>query len=170
MWDTNRPAWSLNGTGPDGGYEEAVFTERALSVIAHHPASVPLYLYYALHTSCIGVKRPDDEGGVPGSAEALQPPRRFYDALRFIDNEDRRRNHAMVAFMDEAVANISSALKVRGLWDRCLLIWQVRQTSSPVSCVRSCVVWANFGLQMEQLRRPPAVPDCSTNHGVCPLP
>ena len=51
MWDTDRPARTLNGTGPDGGYEEAVFTERALAIISHHPLTSPLYMYYALHTS-----------------------------------------------------------------------------------------------------------------------
>lgn len=54
----------LNGTGAEGGYEEALFAERALSIIGEHPVTSPLYLYYALHTSCVGVKRP---GGDPGN-------------------------------------------------------------------------------------------------------
>lgn len=78
------------------GYEEALFNARALSIIRQHPVSRPLYLYYALHTSCVGVKRPGDTGGVPGKPEALQAPAQFYDRLHFIDNEDRRKNHAMV--------------------------------------------------------------------------
>jgi len=78
------------------GYEESLFNARALSIIRQHPVSRPLYLYYALHTSCVGVKRPGDTGGVPGKPEALQAPAQFYDRLHFIDNEDRRKNHAMV--------------------------------------------------------------------------
>lgn len=54
------------------------------------------YLYYALHTSCEGVKRPGNTGGVPNKPEALQAPTRLYDRLHFIDNDDRRKNHAMV--------------------------------------------------------------------------
>lgn len=54
------------------GYEEALFSARALSILHEHPIHTPLYLYYALHTSCVGVKRPGNTGGVPGKAEALQ--------------------------------------------------------------------------------------------------
>ena len=123
MWDTDRPARTLNGTGPDGGYEEAVFTERALAIISHHPLTSPLYMYYALHTSCVGVKRPGDKYGVPGKAEALQAPARFYDQLGFIDNHNRRQNHAMIMLMDESVGRIADALQQRGMWADTLLVW-----------------------------------------------
>ena len=35
----------------------------------------------------------------------------------------RRKNHAMIAFMDESVGNITAALTQRGMWNRTLLVW-----------------------------------------------
>jgi arylsulfatase B len=113
LWDTDHPAVHLNASGPEGGYEEAIFTTRALSIIQEHPADAPLYLYYALHTSCVG-------GWF--KPEVLQAPARFYDQLGFIDNEDRRKNHAMIWFMDEAVGNITDSLRARGMWNSTLLV------------------------------------------------
>jgi arylsulfatase I/J len=110
LWDTEGPATGLNASGPDGGYEERIFTDRALRVIAAHPPALPLFLYYALHTSCVG-------------PHGLQAPARFYEALSFIDDPDRRKNHAMIAFMDEAVGNLTAALHERGLWNNTLLVW-----------------------------------------------
>ena len=76
LWDGDHPARDLNATGPDGGYEERIFTDRALRTIAAHPLPRPFFLYYALHTSCVG-------------PHGLQAPSRFYDALSFIDDDDR---------------------------------------------------------------------------------
>jgi hypothetical protein len=76
LWDGDHPARDLNATGPDGGYEERIFTDRALQTIAAHPLPQPIFMYYALHTSCVG-------------PHGLQAPSRFYDALSFIDDDDR---------------------------------------------------------------------------------
>ena len=59
------------------------------------------------------MKRPGDKYGVPGKAEALQAPARFYDQLSFIDNHNRRQNHAMIMLMDESVGRITDALQQR---------------------------------------------------------
>lgn len=105
------PAYGLNASGVDGGYEEAIFNTRALSIITNHPLPTPLYLYYALHTSCVG-------------PHGLQAPARFYDQLGFIKNEDRRKNHAMIMYMDRVVGNITTAIKARpGMWEKTLLVW-----------------------------------------------
>jgi arylsulfatase B len=42
----------------------------------------------------------------------------------------RRKNHAMVAFMDESVGKITAALTQRGMWNRTLLVWMQRADSS----------------------------------------
>ena len=81
----------------------------------------PFFLYYALHTSCVG-------------PHGLQAPARFYDALAFIDDEDRRKNHAMIAFMDESVGNITRTLKAVGMWPNTLLVF------SSDKCVGATVV------------------------------
>ena len=49
LWATDKPASSLNGTGPDGGYEEGLFKEQILQIIQNHDSSTPLFLYYAAH-------------------------------------------------------------------------------------------------------------------------
>ena len=64
-----------------------------------HDVAVPLFLYYAFHSSCVGY---DAHG--PGG-DALQPDAQFYAAAAFIDHPDRRANHAMVALMDAAVGH-----------------------------------------------------------------
>jgi hypothetical protein len=43
--------------------------------------------------------------------------------LKFIDNVDRRKNHAMVGYMDEVVGNLTDALKHRQMWEMTLLVW-----------------------------------------------
>jgi hypothetical protein len=45
LWLNDHPAHGLNGTG----YEEAMFAERVLGIIAGHDPSVPLFLYYPMH-------------------------------------------------------------------------------------------------------------------------
>ena len=62
--------------------------------------AVPLFLYYAFHSSCVGY---DAHG--PGG-DALQPDAQFYAAAAFIDHPDRRANHAMVALMDADEAQL----------------------------------------------------------------
>ena len=41
LWDTDKPAYNLNGTGPDGNYEEGLFKERILKIINDHDKSSP---------------------------------------------------------------------------------------------------------------------------------
>ena len=48
LWDTDKPATGVNGTGPDN-YEEALFAERLQQVVNSHDTSTPLFLYYAPH-------------------------------------------------------------------------------------------------------------------------
>ena len=48
LWDTNKPASRMNGTGPDK-HEEGLFREHLLKVAEDADASTPLFLYYAPH-------------------------------------------------------------------------------------------------------------------------
>lgn len=108
LWDTDRPAATLNGTG----YEESLFAERAYSILQRHDPSEPLFLYYAFHTSCVGW--PNDE---------LQPDAGYLERFAFIADKDRRANHAMVALMDDVVGNITGLLRAKGMWDNTLVLW-----------------------------------------------
>ena len=84
---------------PAAADEERVFARRAVARVLQHDVAVPLFLYYAFHSSCVGY---DAHG--PGG-DALQPDAQFYAAAAFIDHPDRRANHAMVALMDAAVGH-----------------------------------------------------------------
>jgi arylsulfatase I/J len=105
LWDTDKPATDKNGTGPDK-YEEGLFKEHLLDVVAKHDTSKPLFLYYAPHI----VHTP------------LQVPDSYLQKFSFIDNHDRQYYHAMVNYLDDVVGELVSALKGRGMWDNLLFV------------------------------------------------
>ena len=105
LWDTDKPANTLNGTGPDN-YEEGLFKERILQIINNHDPSTPLFLYYAAHI----VHRP------------YQVPDKYLKKFDFIDEQYRRVYLAMVNYLDDVVGEIVQALKNKGLWDNLLFV------------------------------------------------
>ena len=105
LWDTDKPATGVNGTGPDN-YEEALFAERLQQVVGSRDASTPLFLYYAPHI----VHSP------------YEVPDRYLKKFSFIDDKRRQVYAAMVKYLDDVVGNLTSALKDRGLWDNLLFI------------------------------------------------
>ena len=106
LWDTDKPAYNLNGTGPDGNYEEGLFKERILKIINNHDKSTPLFLYYAAHI----VHKP------------YQVPESYLNKFNFIDEQYRRVYLAMVNYLDDVVGEIVQALKDKGLWDNLLFV------------------------------------------------
>ncbi|KAH8046169.1 sulfuric ester hydrolase [Aureococcus anophagefferens] len=113
LWDGDGPS-HLNGTA----YEELVFRDRVVDVVEAHDAARPLFIYYALHTSCVGY---DPDGTAGGERDSLQPDRAYYDKFSFIDDDDRRANVAMVALMDDVAGDVVGALRTAGLWSTTLL-------------------------------------------------
>ena len=105
LWDTDKPATGVNGTGPDN-YEEALFAERLQQVVSNHDTSTPLFLYYAPHI----VHSP------------YEVPDRYLQKFNFIDYKPRQTYSAMVKYLDDVVGNLTSALKKVGLWDNLLFI------------------------------------------------
>ena len=105
LWDTDKPATGVNGTGPDN-YEEALFAERILQVVKNHDASTPLFLYYAPHI----VHAP------------YEVPERYLEKFSFIDYKPRQTYAAMVKYLDDVVGNLTAALKQRGMRDNLLFI------------------------------------------------
>ena len=105
LWDTDKPATGVNGTGADN-YEEALFAERVLQIVNSHDSSTPLFLYYAPHLI----------------HDPLEVPDRYLDKFKFIDFEPRRTYHAMVKYLDDVVGNLTAALKQQGLWDNLLFV------------------------------------------------
>ncbi|XP_019856107.1 PREDICTED: arylsulfatase B-like isoform X2 [Amphimedon queenslandica] len=105
LWETDKPAHGINGTGPDN-YEEGLFKERVLDVVSNHDPSTPLFLYYAPHI----VHTP------------LQVPDRYLKLFSFINDHDRQYYHAMVNYLDDVVGEITDALKNKGMWDNLLFV------------------------------------------------
>ena len=105
LWDTDKPALKINGTGPDH-YEEGLFKEHILQVVKNHDPTTPLFLYYAPHI----VHTP------------LQVPDSYLSKFSFIDDQDRQYYHAMVSYLDDVVGELVSALKARNMWDNLLFV------------------------------------------------
>ena len=105
LWDTDKPASDLNGTGADH-YEEALFRDRLLQIVSNHDPSTPLFLYYAPHI----VHMP------------YQVPDKYLKKFDFIDDKLRQVYHAMVNYLDDIVGDLVKALKAKGLWDNLLFI------------------------------------------------
>ncbi len=104
LWDTDKPAHGVNGTGEDN-YEEALFRDCVLNAIKNHDVSTPLFLYYAPHI----VHTP------------LEVPDKYVQKFSFIDDQHRQYYHAMVNYLDDVVGEVVAALKDRGMWDN--LLW-----------------------------------------------
>ena len=87
---------------------EFLFKDKALQVLEDHsrdPAR-PLFLYYASHL----VHQPYE---VPSS---------YNDSFSFIQDEERRLYHAMVACLDDVLKDIVDAFRrVSGRWENTLM-------------------------------------------------
>ena len=109
LWLNDHPAHGLNGTG----FEEALFLERVLGLIAGHDPKIPFYLYYPMHL----VHSP------------LCVPAGYLEKFAFIADADDDKNHdrqfvaAMVNYLDDVVGNIAQALKDAGMWEKTLMVW-----------------------------------------------
>nr|XP_061800365.1 arylsulfatase B-like [Nerophis lumbriciformis] len=90
-----------------GHYSTELFSQRAVQIIAKHDPVKPLFLYVALQA----VHAP------------LQVPERYVAPYAFIRDPQRRTYAGMVAAMDEAVGNISLALRKAGLWENAVLVF-----------------------------------------------
>ena len=72
--------------------------QRAKDIIKAHNASNPLFLYMAFQNVHFPV----------------QAPQKYIDKYSFIEDETRRTYAGMVDIMDEAVGNITEAMKDAG--------------------------------------------------------
>lgn len=72
--------------------------QRAEQIIKSHNASTPLFLYMAFQNVHI----------------PLQAPKHYTDKYSFIEDESRRTYAGMVDIMDEAIGNITEAMKDAG--------------------------------------------------------
>ena len=93
--------------------------DKGLEVIANHdPQSAPLFLFYSFHI----VHAP------------YEVPQAWFDRFDFISPTDkhsagcgyaggcRQIYHAMVAYMDSTLGNLTSALQAKGMWENTLMV------------------------------------------------
>ena len=100
LWKTDAPAFGMNGTY--GGY---LYTAEALRVIRAHDSSTPLFMFIAWQNNHPPLQ-------VPAEYVARQKTA----ALRTAVN-------GMTTFLDEAMANVTGALRDAGMWERTLLVF-----------------------------------------------
>eukprot|EP01006_Ploeotia_vitrea_P066649 TRINITY_DN95420_c0_g1_i1.p1 TRINITY_DN95420_c0_g1~~TRINITY_DN95420_c0_g1_i1.p1 ORF type:complete len:540 (-),score=46.26 TRINITY_DN95420_c0_g1_i1:14-1465(-) len=102
-------------TNQDDNYSTHLFTQHATNIIETHDQSKPLFLYLpyeAVHgaASCAG-----KQGGYPNcndpKGDLLQAPQYYIDQQKHIKNIRRRTFAGMVGALDDAVKNITEALK-----------------------------------------------------------
>ena len=128
LWDGQEGAahslWThvANDNGMKNGstYEEKLFRDRFLHVVAQHdPSAAPLFLYYAPHLV----------------HDPLQVPQEYLDMMSIsgggpFDNVtdtsaklmERMTYHAMVKALDDQIANLTAAVRGKNdMWENTLL-------------------------------------------------
>ncbi|XP_070563087.1 arylsulfatase B-like isoform X2 [Ptychodera flava] len=88
-------------------YSTLLYTERAVDIISKHHPEYPLFLYFAIDQP----------------AKGFQVPSKYEDLYPNMENQNIRRYYAKVSLVDEAVRNLTSALKSRGMWEDTMLIF-----------------------------------------------
>lgn len=101
LWNTDQPAYTRNGT-----YGDYTFTEHSVKQIMEHDPSQPLFLYHAAQVA----------------HDPMQAPQRFLDMYDPNVVPDQTE-YAFSSVLDEAFANITQALKTKGMWNNTLLIF-----------------------------------------------
>eukprot|EP01061_Rhynchopus_euleeides_P001316 TRINITY_DN10936_c0_g1_i1.p1 TRINITY_DN10936_c0_g1~~TRINITY_DN10936_c0_g1_i1.p1 ORF type:complete len:546 (+),score=159.94 TRINITY_DN10936_c0_g1_i1:122-1759(+) len=102
LWDTDRPARSLNGTV----YEELIFRDRMLDILHSHNVSQPLFLQYDSKVAHYPLETP------PG----------YQEMFASIEQVNRRVYFAMVRFLDDLLRNVTDTMKSLGMWENTLMV------------------------------------------------
>ncbi|KAL2077265.1 hypothetical protein ACEWY4_026769 [Coilia grayii] len=105
-------AWGRAGT-----YSTQLYARRVRKILAaHDPNAAPLFIFLsfqAVHTP-------------------LQSPRSYIYPYRRLGNVDRRKYAAMVTAVDEAVRNVTAALRKYGYYDNSVIIFSTDNGGQPL--------------------------------------
>uniref|UniRef100_A0A8C7WSJ5 Arylsulfatase family, member J n=1 Tax=Oryzias sinensis TaxID=183150 RepID=A0A8C7WSJ5_9TELE len=114
LYDGEEAAWEQDR----GLYSTVMFTRKAVSILAHHdPRAHPLFLYLAYQA----VHSP------------LQVPARYLERYKGISNLSRRKYAAMVSCLDEAIQNLTLALKRYGYYDNTVIVYSSDNGGQPLA-------------------------------------
>lgn len=100
IWDTDKPGWGMNGT-----YGDYMYVGRCVDTIMEHDTSKPLFYYLAMQCA----------------HSPMQAPDRFLD-LFDKDTTPNQVEYAFSSVIDEGIANVTKALKSKGMWANTLLV------------------------------------------------
>jgi len=100
--DDDEVAIAANGT-----YSTTLIQDRAVKIISNHDESNPLFMYVPFQS-------------VHGPLEVPDIYKNMYDD---VEDEDRRTYLGMVTAMDDAVGNITEALKSSNLYENTIIVW-----------------------------------------------
>ncbi|XP_041480175.1 arylsulfatase B-like [Lytechinus variegatus] len=103
MYYNERIYWKHEGT-----FSTTLYTNRARQIIRKQPRNKPLFLYLAYEAVHTPLNVPDQYS-------------RPYEGI--IGNSKRQKYAGLVNILDEAVKNISEALKYNGLYDNSVIIF-----------------------------------------------
>uniref|UniRef100_A0A3Q2XKH3 Arylsulfatase family member J n=1 Tax=Hippocampus comes TaxID=109280 RepID=A0A3Q2XKH3_HIPCM len=99
-----------------GLYSTLMYTQKAVGILANHNPSKPLFLYLAYQA----VHSP------------LQVPSRYLERYKGIVNPHRRKYAAMVSCLDEAVRNLTLALKRYHYYDNTVIVYSSDNGGQPL--------------------------------------
>ncbi|XP_049602632.1 arylsulfatase I isoform X2 [Syngnathus scovelli] len=111
LHDNESVAW-----GHQGKYSTTLFTQRARKILqSHNPARQPIFLLLSLQA----VHTP------------LQPPKSYIYPYRGMADVARRKFAAMVSTVDEAVRNVTYALRKSGLYRNSVIVYSTDNGAQP---------------------------------------
>ncbi|CAI5689404.1 arylsulfatase J isoform X2 [Oreochromis niloticus] len=114
LYEGEEAAWEQDR----GLYSTEMFTQKAVSILANHnPRKQPLFLYLAYQA----VHSP------------LQVPARYLERYKGIPNPYRRKYAAMVSCLDEAIHNLTLALKHYGYYDNTVIVYSSDNGGQPLA-------------------------------------
>uniref|UniRef100_A0A8C9DIH6 Arylsulfatase family member J n=1 Tax=Prolemur simus TaxID=1328070 RepID=A0A8C9DIH6_PROSS len=113
LYENDNAAWDYD----NGMYSTQMYTERVQQILASHNPTKPIFLYIAYQA----VHSP------------LQAPGRYFEPYRSIVNTHRRRYAAMLSCLDEAISNVTLALKTYGFYNNSIIIYSSDNGGQPAA-------------------------------------
>ncbi|XP_077332934.1 arylsulfatase J [Lithobates pipiens] len=113
LYENDNAAWDHD----HGIYSTEMYTQRVQNILSSHNPKKPIFLYIAYQA----VHSP------------LQAPGTYLENYKSITNVNRRRYAAMLSCLDDAIKNITIALKKYGFYNNSVLIYSSDNGGQPMA-------------------------------------